>query len=42
VTINFTLATKIAGLSGMSSGSHYLLMKTVMEELASRGHEDLG
>lgn len=39
VTINSALSAKIAGFSGLSSGSHYLLMKKVMEELAARGHE---
>ena len=33
------LAAKIAGFSGISSGSHYLMVKKVMEELDSRGHE---
>lgn len=33
------LAAKIAGFSGISSGSQYLMVKKVMEELDSRGHE---
>ena len=39
VTINPALSARIVGFSAISSGSHYLLIKTVMEELASRGHE---
>lgn len=32
-------SARIVGFSSMSSGSHYLLISTVLEELASRGHE---
>ncbi|XP_068688914.1 UDP-glucuronosyltransferase 2C1-like [Montipora foliosa] len=37
--IYFALSARIVGFSAMSSGSHYLLIRTVMEELATRGHE---
>ena len=37
--INSASSARIVGLGLMSSGSHYFLMKTVMEELAARGHE---
>lgn len=36
---NSALSAKIAGFSFASSGSHYFVIRTVMEELASRGHE---
>lgn len=38
-TLNAALSAKIAGLSGMASGSHYFIIRSAMEELASRGHE---
>jgi len=37
--VNSALSAKIAGLSYASSGSHYFVIKNVLEELASRGHE---
>ncbi|XP_068744718.1 UDP-glucuronosyltransferase 2C1-like isoform X1 [Montipora capricornis] len=40
-TMNSVLSARIAGFCSMSSGSHYLMTKTVLEELASRGHEVL-
>lgn len=39
VTVNSALAAKIAGFSGEPSGSHYFVVKKIMEELSSRGHE---
>lgn len=39
IAVNFSLAARIAGFSGTPSGSHYFTIKTVMEELSSRGHE---
>ena len=39
LTANSAFSARIAGFSGMSSGSHYFLVKKVMEELNARGHE---
>ena len=39
ISVNFSLSARIAGFSGVSSGSHYFAIKKVMEELSSRGHE---
>ena len=39
IAMNSVLSARIAGFCSMSSGSHYLMTKTVLEELASRGHE---
>lgn len=38
-TINSSLSARIAGFSGMNSGSHCFTIKKVMEELFARGHE---
>ena len=32
-------SAKILGVSPVAGGSHYIVMRNVMEELASRGHE---
>lgn len=39
VTANLALSARIVGFTSMASGSHYLLTMTILEELASRGHE---
>lgn len=38
-TLSAALSAKIVGLSSMASGSHYFIIRSTMEELASRGHE---
>ena len=38
VYIGGSFSAKIAGFSGLASGSHYFNIKRVMEELVSRGH----
>ncbi|XP_067018563.1 UDP-glucuronosyltransferase 1-6-like isoform X1 [Acropora muricata] len=39
LTANSALSARIVGFTSMASGSHYLLTMTILEELASRGHE---
>ena len=39
ISMELSFSARIAGLSGISSGSHYFTIKKVMEELFSRGHE---
>ncbi len=39
ITLNSALSARIAGFSGTPRGSHYFVVKKVMEELSSRGHE---
>ncbi|XP_078343767.1 UDP-glucuronosyltransferase 1A1-like [Oculina patagonica] len=39
ITLNYALSERIAGFSYVPSGSHYFVIKEVMEELSSRGHE---
>ena len=39
LTLNSALSAKIAGLSVAGEGSHYLVVRNTIEELAARGHE---
>ena len=39
ISMHLSYSAKIAGFSGVASGSHYFNLKKVMEELVSRGHE---
>ena len=38
ILVDLSFSAKIAGFSGLASGSHYFNIERVMEELVSRGH----
>ena len=39
LSVKSALYARIAGLAAFSSGSHYMVVRNAVEELASRGHE---
>lgn len=39
LTVKSAWSAKIVGLAAFSSGSHYMVVRNAVEELASRGHE---
>ena len=39
LTVKSAFSARVAGLAAFSTGSHYFVVRKVLEELASRGHE---
>ena len=39
LTLKSAFSARVAGLAAFSTGSHYFVVRKVLEELASRGHE---
>lgn len=39
LAVKSVLSARVVGISAFSSGSHYIVVRDTLQELASRGHE---